>query len=536
MSGIYFEGILENSKIQSIGSLFRRVTGSRWEINLALSPKQDKTRLTMSNAPVLVRRRVLNPTEDVSPAGYLITLTIQSTDDWQAKLLAEYPIQDAVRWMDRDEWCFYFLADDGVQIFLPQFELARVLFFQNGYLSRTALEPDCLNAEYDIQYSSSEQAQINILPSSGFPSTLLDDYGARRLLSWLLLDQDVRRSFESIGRYQKLNGYDKNGYRRWHFQFDPPKLHGVRLEVRGRFDQETKCMFVYEIAAVRNIRNDVPEVVDIFHPDFKEKVRGQGAGGVKPSAERPFDHLIDDDAEANGDHQPVALSAPSVVFEFAKPFRARKLAAKKQRSASGKPDEEVGNTASERVSVDEETVSGNLPGADWDMVLDETDDAHLYANKFECFRNMLVELSTRYGWVIESNQHRKLPQLPRCKKHLLSNGDPRCMAVVKLVSQGMSCHIIEVDTSDATNHLSTQILRFKSQNNLEDQLQKLEKKLLKSSLRWPNNLLIELCGEDGVAGVPHPKTESEDKGRLRPDSVSHWACRFNSRLMEMCGS
>ena len=535
MSGTFFEGVLENSKIQSIGSLFRRVDGSRWQLNLALSPKQDKTRFTMSSAPVLVRRRVLNPTEDAAPAGYSLPITIPSTDDWQVKLLADYPIQDAIRWMDRGEWCFNFVADDGVQFFLPQFELARVLFFQNAYLSRTALEPDCLNAEYDIQYLTPEQAQINILPSSGFPSTLLDDLGARRLLSWLLLDQEVRRSFESIGKYQKLNGYDKNGYRRWHFQFDPPKLHGVRLEVRGRFDKDINCMFVYEIAAVRNIKNDVPEVVDIFHPDFKEKVRGQGIGGVRPSTERPLEHSVDDDEEANGDNQPVAMSAPPVVFEFAKPFKARKVATKKQRSASGKPDEEVGNTASEHVSVDEETISGDLPGADWDVVSDETDDAHLYANKFDCFKSMLTELSTQYGWVIEFNQLRKLPQLPRCKKHLLSNGDPRFMAVAKLVYQGKAFHIIEVDTSDATNHLSTLILRFKSESYFDDQLQRLERKLLKGSLRWPNKLLIELCGEGGIVGVPHPRTESENKGCLQPDSISPWASRFHARLTEMYG-
>ncbi|AMK76852.1 hypothetical protein A1342_22190 [Methylomonas methanica] len=63
-------------------------------------------------------------------------------------------------------------------------------------------------------------------------------------------------------------------------------------------------------------------------------------------------------------------------FGFAKPFAARKQAIKKQRSASGKPDEAVGNTASEHVGADEESVSGNLSGAEWGVLLDETDDVH----------------------------------------------------------------------------------------------------------------------------------------------------------------
>jgi hypothetical protein len=304
----------------------------------------------------------------------------------------------------------------------------------------------------------------------------------------------------------------------------------LRLEVAS-----IKRLIIFEIVAIRGVNTDLPKVIEMYHSDFKEKVCGQGASGSKASTERPSEYLIDDDAGANADFQTVPLSVPHVVFEFAQPFEVRKCATKKQQSTSGKKDEAVGNTASERVSVDEKTVLGELPSADWDVISDETDDAHLYANKFQCFQHMLDKLS-QYGWVVESTQLRKLPHLSRCKKHLLNNGDPRCMAVVKLEYQGRSFHILEVDTSDATNRLSTLILRFKRQDTLEDQLQRLEKELLKSSLRWSYNLLIEFCGEDGIVGVHHPKIESQDKGRLRSDSVSHWACRFNSRLMEMCGS
>jgi len=533
MHGIRFEGLSDDCKILSIGSLFRNLNGSRWGINLGFSSKQNKPSLTLSNAPILARRRVLNPSTETPQAGYPLSFTIASTEDWENKTLADYPIPKAVGALERKERCFYFLIDEDVQIFLPQFELARALFFHNAYLSRTAMEPDCLNAEYDVQRSGLELVRINVLPSSSFPLTLLNDCGPRRLLSWLLLDQDARTSFESIGRYQKLNGYDKNGYRLWHFQFDPPKLLGVRFEVRGHFDRENKCLLVYEIAGVRDIKADIPEVVEIYHPEFKENVRGQGSGGARSFPERPPEHTIYDDVEANVDYQPVPLSAPSVVFEFAQPFEARKVANKKQQAASGKADQEAGNTAAERVSVDEVTVSGDLHGADWDTIVDETDDVSLYANKFECFQSMLDILRAQYGWTIISKRLRKLPQLSRCKKHLLNNGDPRCIAVVKLESKGKSYHLVEVDTSDAVNLLSTQILQFKAQDKLEDQLQRLEIKLLKSSLRWPTSLLTELCGEYGFEGVSHPKTKSVDKGRLESDSISHWADRFHARLTRM---
>ncbi|MGZ8236385.1 MAG: Tn7-like element transposition protein TnsE [Methylobacter sp.] len=533
MQSVHIDGVVDDTKIMSIGSLFKKQNGSRWGINLGLFPSQNKTSLTLSNAPVLARKRILNPTAETPSAGYPLSFAIASTEHWQHRTLVDYPIPKAVGSLERKEWCFYFLTDQGVQVFLPQFELARALFFHNAYLSRTALEPDCLNAEFDIQRLGSAVARINILSSSSYPAALLNDYGARRLLSWLLMDEEARRSFESIGRNQKLNGYDKNGYRSWHFQFEPPKLPNVRFDVRGHFDRNEKCMFIYEISGIRNIKANIPGVVEIYHPDFKENVRGQGSGGVRGFPGSPLDHTVCDESEANADHQPVSLSAPPVVFEFAEAFEVRKVAQKKRQAAAGKADQEAGSITASKVSVDEATVTGALPGADWDCVVDETDDVHLYANKFECFQSMLDELCAKNGIVIRSKQLRKLPKLPRCKKHLLTNGNPRCMAVVEVAFNNTLFHILEVDTSDAVNLLSTQVLRLKSQDEWGEQLIKLEKALLKSSLRWPNSLLAEMCGENGGVGVPHPKTDSADKGHLRPDSISHWVARIHARLVAM---
>jgi hypothetical protein len=531
VQSVRIDGVVDDTKVMSIGSLFKKQNGSRWGINLGLFPSQDKASLTLSNAPVLARRRVLNPTAETPSAGYPLSFAIASTGHWQHRTLSDYPVPKAVGSLEKKEWCFYFLTDQGVQVFLPQFELARALFFHNAYLSRTALEPDCLNAEFDIQRLSPAEARINILPSSGYPATLLNDHGARRLLSWLLIDGEVRKSFESIGRNQKQNGYDKSGYRSWHFQFEPPKLTNVRFDVRGHFDRNEKCMFIYEIVGIRNIKANIPGVVEIYHLDFKENVRGQGTGGVRGFSGSPLDHTVCDESEDNADRQPVSLSAPPVVFEFADAFEVRKVAQKKQQAVAGKVDQEAGNMTVNKVSVDEATVTGTLPGADWDCVVDETDDIHLYANKFECFHQMLDELCAKHGGVIRSKQLRKLPKLPRCKKHLLANGSPRCMAVVEVVLNDILFHILEVDTSDAVNLLSTQVLRLKSQDEWTRQLIELEKALIKSSLRWPNSLLEKWCGKNGGVSVSHPKTESVDKGLLSPDSVSSWAARFHARLI-----
>jgi hypothetical protein len=534
MRNIKFDGLSADTRILSIGSLFRKTNGSQWGINLGLSPAQDKKYLTLSNAPVLVRKRALNPLSEPKQAGYKLSLAITSTQAWDQKTLVEYPIQSVIHALDKKQRCFHFLADKGIQIFLPQFELARVLFFHNGYLSRTALEPDCLKAEFDIQYTNPEAVRINVLPSSGYPLKSLDDYGARRLLSWLLIDQDAKTSFESIGRYQKLNGYERNGYRFWDFQFEPPELPCARFDVRGHFDQVANCMFVYEITAIRDVKVNVPDVVEICHPKFKEYVRGQGSGGARAIADRFADeYTVHDEAEASSDNQHALLYAPSVAFEFSKPFEIRKVTDKKQQGVSGRTDEETDGIASGNVSVNEPTSSGTTPCAEWESVTDETDDVHLYANKFDCFHRMLDELSDTYGCDIKSKTLRKLPPLSRCKKHLLIDGNPRCIAVVEVVFRGTHFHILEVDTSDAVNLLSTQLLKLKPQAKWDDQLERLEAALLKSSLRWPSSLLAELCGENGGVGVPHPKTKATDMGQLGSNFVAHWAARFHSWMALM---
>lgn len=528
MQTIQFAKIADDSIILSIGSFFRRQEGSHWGINLGFSPNQEKSALAVSNAPVLARKRVLNPTTEHKTAGYHRSFYIEDTQGWKIKKISNCPALRNVRKAESAQFCFQFVIDTDISVYLPQFELARALFFHNGYLSRTALESDCLRAEFDITIDDTlNEARISVLPSAGYPLKLYDNPGARRVLSWILLDPDARRSFESIGCYQKRFGTEYNGYRRWNFQFEPPSLPSAEFEVRGLFDPNSRSMFVYEITAIRNINVTMPEIVAIYHPRFREYVRGSGVGGYGSEVELP-EHQVHDDASASSDNEHVLLQAQVVEFEFSSPFKTIKVADKIQIGSSGRIDDDApGN-----VSVEESSSAGDLPSAEWDILSDITDDTHLYESKFECFQQMLAILVSEYGCSIKSKKIRKLPKLPRCKMHLLTtDGSPRCIAVVELIADGKYFHILEVDNSDAAKSLSTLLLRLNSPGNWQHQLQALEWELLKSSLRWPSHLLRSLCSR--YNGVMHPKTEASDKGQLHPDAVAHWAERFYNWMKSM---
>ena len=330
MQNIKFNQLADDTRIQSIGDLFRKDDTSEWAINIGFYPKQEKSSLSISNASALVRKRMLNPTNDNAPAGLALTFSIENALNWKIKRLSEYPVPNVIKPIEEEQYCFNFEIDSGVSVYLPQFELARALFFHNAYLSRTALEPDSLKAEFDIIIDAQiNAARINIAPSSGYPRQSLDDYQSRRLLSWILIDKEVRASFESIGWHQKMHGTNKNNYRRWNFQFTPPLLQSAKFNVRGWKDASSKTFFVYEISAVRNISVNIPDLIEIHHPKFAETtgVKGAGGGGIG-SGIKIDEYEIQEGESANSDQPHSIIQAPVVEFEFARAFNTVKVAKK----------------------------------------------------------------------------------------------------------------------------------------------------------------------------------------------------------------
>jgi len=532
MQNFKFEGLDDDLTILSLGVLFRRINGQRWGMNVDFYPRQKKRSLTMSSAPVLVRRGVLNSTKNNGSPGWKSSFQIESTRHWVTKKIRDCPAVENVRNTEANQNCFVFKAQDGKTIYLPQFELARALFFHDSYFSRTALESDCLAAEFDVTVvKGAQKSIINVMPSSGYSLKLFNDPACRKFLSWILLDPDARISYESITKYQKLNGEEKGLYRHWNFQFDPPPLCKANLSVRGTFDRDSNCLFVFEIDAIRRLKADIPDNIEIYHPDFKESVQGQGKGACAPIEQAPEDYAIHDSGDANMNNQRIIIRPPLLDIEFDKAFKTSKIAIKKSTSSSGQLDAALPGGTSTDVSMEESLDGGGLAGADWDNLNDITDDAHLYENKFTCFLKMIDLIGAKDDCRIKSQQIRKLPKLRGYSKHLLSTDhNTRCLAVIEMVVLSKVIYILEVDTSDADKSLSTQIIKIKNPNNWDHDLEKLEKQLIMSSLCWPTKVLARLFGKGFFKGVPHPKADSNNKGLLSSASAVSWADRLYARI------
>ena len=531
MDKFRIKGFSDDSVIHGIGSLFRRIDGPRWFVNLNTLPiKSERSYLTLSQAPIMARQRVLNSRTEYSKKGYHKSFIINNTHDWKVAKVKECPVINKYQKGDSEQYCFTFQIAEGITVYLPQFELARALFLHDGYLSRTAMMPDTLQAEFDVIVNKSTgEASIDVMPSCTYKIDYFNEPGCRRLLSWILINKNVRRSYESIGRYQLLEGQNRGQYRVWDFKFDPPTLSKTRFSVKGWFDSNSNSMFVHEIEGLSYIPIDLPELVLFSHPDFNKSVRGKGNGGYAAGKERPGEHNVDDEASASTNNKTVIIKPPSITMSFDKPIQTIKVAQKKRNSSSGKKDNDAPETASRDVSTDETTTTGDLPNADWDNIDDETYDSDLYLGKFDSFFKMLGLLEENHNCEVLIYPLRKLPKIPRCTKHVLTtDGSPRCLAIAKVIVGGVEYFLLEVDTSDTNQALSTKVIKFLEVSRINIILSQIEEFLLKTSLSWPQAYLEQLVGRGGHIGVMHQK--SKECGRLTEEDIGKWAFRFITKF------
>jgi len=520
------KGIKDNSRVKEFGSVYRRLDGSDWRINIRLDPGQHKKNFAISQLTVLARRRVLNATENFKPAGYPATIHVDDATRWSHRRIRECPIKNVSEQEDQDQWCFSF-ESEGIEFFLPQIELARVLFFHSAYMSRLAMLPNGLSEEFDIQSGDEpDTTEIHILPTSTLPLKARGDHEQRRVLAWILLDDEVRRSFSNIAQHQLSEGEESNGHRHWKFRFDPPVLPNVKLTMRGQFQKESQTFFVYEIDNVENLTVQNSTKVEFFDPRFAEQQASKGAGAQGASA--PVNQpLIDDEELPSLDSEEYILDVPPVKLSFSQPvMTTRKAYNGRRRSGAEKSEETESETGDDQtdVSTDEPTIRGQLPAAGFDAVDDKSDDLHLYARKFEAFSAMVELLRTKECRQVFGDI-RKLPALAGYSKHLLEDGNPRCIAFHLLAKRGKSYVLLEVDTSDNKNRLSTLLLKQPSPHfGWQAEIATLEQYLLRKSLNWPTSHL-KLLFPDHHKRISHPRTPLGNKGLLEPSWLQHWADR-----------
>lgn len=528
-----FKGIENDSEIREIGSVFRHHRGSNWHINVKLTPHQKKQYFGFSQMPILARRRVLNATEGSRPAGFKKRVTVVNTSFWEAELIKACPIPAVNHQRDSKQWCFVF-DFNGVRYFLPQLELARVLFLHTAYLSRLSLIHNGLSQEFDVRRENEfNKVWINILPTSSLPLKARSDDALRQRLVWILLDDEARRSFDSIAINQLENGYNTNKYRLWDFQFDPPSLAGAELTLRGHYQPDLNAFFVYEIDSISRLPSSCPADVDVVDPRYSTGQLGAGRS-EQARARAGAEPIIDDEPIPDADLEEIQIDAPAVKLEFAQPFKTTRIRAGKNRARGGKSEE--GKTAPLNknrieVSTDESSIYGTLPPADYNTANEKSTDTEAYTDKFKAFDAMVQQLASLSGCSYIHRETRKLPTIFGYSKNLLSDGSPRYLAWHVLKKGSVTYALVEVDTTDNRSSLSTLLLKQKNASfDWEKYIKELEIQLIRNSLVWPSYFLNRTL-KSHYKRISHPKSPTYNEGLLNWESIQKWAERVKSGIL-----
>lgn len=151
----------DDSKILGLGSLFRGTDRKQWSLNLYLNGNK-RSHIHFGATPILARYRMLNPSKSYSPSGKPLSFAIDDAQDWKVEKVDNCPgLANRQKKNDANQYCFV-ASVDGTDVYIPQLELARVLFYHDPFMARLSLQHNALNEEFYID-ESGEKATIHVI-------------------------------------------------------------------------------------------------------------------------------------------------------------------------------------------------------------------------------------------------------------------------------------------------------------------------------------------------------------------------------------
>ena len=527
-----FKTLPDNARIQALGNLFKYNDRKTWDIGVRFKQSTRKA-LKFSQLPYLSRQVVLNQTVEAIPPGFPIEFTLPDRAFWQTAMVGDSGLVTYKLSEEQSQKCFVFECE-GKTIYLPQLELARALFFTNNYLANAALINNALDLEYYVEHNPNNDDTefpldlvINALPTTLCPKVLFDNEGFRHQIAWLLLNSDIKNSFNSIYQYFLQERVTAPNVQRWTFRFDPPQLKGVKVAARGWKSSDESTWFINRIELLDGLF--FPDISDIgySHPSSTESKpsSGKGKGGTYPQL--PSQREIDEESDGSEDNESALIFCDVTQRIYNRVPRTRKVFAKPRKNPSGKEDEDKPSILPPEVSTDDSNSRGDTPRAVVDGLDDQTDNAHLYLNKFDSFFKMLEILEKEHAIKQSKAIIRKLSAVGRSKSHLMTDRSPRCMAIVRIEHQNERYYLLEVDTSDGRASIATKVISARalaSKGQLRDFISEIEQGLLSNQFSWPKKYLDALVGEDNHKSVSHQPSKNE--GRLGEEDIERWAERF----------
>ncbi|MEJ6122803.1 Tn7-like element transposition protein TnsE [Vibrio sp. 2-Bac 85] len=533
----------DDVRIVHIGRVLVRIsdTSYRPSIEVWCYPPQQKNGFyatAFSNVPALYRGKIINQRERSETYVEKERHTFRTNDYLRKSTLKDFPnlaSAESLRKKESEQNAFILDRKNAPKLVIPQLELARVLFYASSYLSRASLMSSRLLTDFKVEVNAKEgYANIEVLHTSNFPASAFNDSATRAMLSWLLIDRNAKRSFESIFRYfnAESNLEPSSGYKRWLFHFDPPEMTGWSFSYEGRIDTSGEYFLVEKITSIE-INAQIPSRVffhnlDFTHPD-EEKPPTMSGNGTEPY-ERPDEHLVDDEREASGANHAFLLGENTCSLKFKNHFSTSKITTPKRGHRSGSIHE-PSKKASDTVSTNEPGSNGDIPSADMGGGMeDSTDYSEEYASRFTAFNMMVQMLEEKYDCTIIDSYTHELDQVGRSKCHLISSEAKRTIRCVVVERNGHINYLLEVDVTGLSKWLSTKCVRKIDTRNWQEQLSRIKKGVINKSLSWPTQDMDAMFGYKKHIGISHPTSVEGHPTGIPTESILDWAGRVANKL------
>ena len=405
-------------------------------------------------------------------------------------------------------------GEDGALIKVRQLELARILFFRDSKITRTAFRPNGLAGLATI---SKEQgvSQIRFHLLSGYPPSNLLTRSSRAHIAWLLLEDDARKSFSSIYSHWQESREDF-----WFFNFTPPNLIGWKISGAGQLKNEhgKSVLYADEITAIHNPCFIPPDQVMIFHPGYSiRKPIGSDKGKVAPISP------VDPDPELNLHGTPKLgkklnrIVNKGGMFTFGRDVNTELVDGKtvSQTSVRVDPDKPVNKeeTSAGHAQQDGKGLELNLEIGGNDRK-DETPAELLevaHTDKFNIFKRVIERIDQESNFRCENTYCYELPS-PRSGSQAAyrTTTSHRVLCFVAVVYyKDLPFILIEIDTErmKKPHALSTLIVGFEGDS--KSRISRVLQSCSDHGVKWVRDELKEIC--TFVIYCKHP-TKTKKRG------------------------
>ncbi|WP_257224419.1 Tn7-like element transposition protein TnsE [Acinetobacter sp. YH16039] len=528
---LVIRGFPLNARISFIGAIFKNKQEIDWNINLGLEYEKQRIfkHTRFSSMHLVAQRRCLNSSVELKDENYLtLKFKISDLTEWQvSNNIATKQFQFTQRLTDLDQ------KFKNTIVHLPQLELARALFFHNAYFARNVLSQNFLSLEFDVQRVSENNVLINELPHCNFPLSQYSHPGMRNLLAWILINPEIRRSYESIATYcfnEKIQGKNKEW---WHFNFDPPSLTNVEITVKAYYSKKLNQIYINEIVEIKGLESNLPKQIDFSSPRFTQNKNTSSTGkfGTYSTQQEPEFPEIDDSQEANSDQKILTLPSSPVLLSFSDPVLTRKIYNKKRAKNASSPSQEEEIQDYDAVGTDEATRVGTIGRGEFEGLEDESNNLDLLMDRFEAFRFMIEKFIEQNNIKTTTSKLYKLPRLHRSKLHMTLDGNKRSLMIYRLNKLfDHNVIIFEIDVTDNVKKLSTLVLCLNHMKEFNEiAIEEMMQKIMQRSLRWPT---LKYFANYGFAKtLHHPKNLNELNESSHEFKL--WVKRFDKMIKEL---